>query len=63
MINQEKENIGRRLRQFLARKDMTLKAAAGATGLNIRTIWTIIHERHSPNSRTEYKLMNLMGEL
>jgi len=58
-----KETIGPRLRSFLARKDMTLARAAEITGLNIRTIWTIVHELHVPNSRTEYKLMNLMGEI
>ena len=47
----------------MSRKDLTLVATAQATGLNRRTIWTILHERHVPNPRTEYKLMQLMGEV
>jgi len=57
------ETIGQRLGLFLAREDMTLATAAAVTGLNIRTIWTIIHERHVPNPRTEYKIMRLIGEV
>jgi transcriptional regulator with XRE-family HTH domain len=63
MKKQEAETMGQRLRRFLTREDMTLATAAAVTGLNIRTVWTIVHERHIPNPRTEYKLMKLMGEV
>lgn len=57
------ETVGQRLRRFMSREDRTLVAVAQDTGLNVRTVWTIVHELHVPNPRTEYKLMKLMGEL
>jgi len=57
------DELRKKLRIFMAKYDFTIQDIAKRIKRDPRTIWLFLHDKVTPNSRTEIRLRELVGEM
>lgn len=57
------DKLREKLKIFMASYDLTIQDIARRIKRDQRTIWLFLHKVGNPNSRTEYRIRELIGEV